>query len=125
MANNRNAVKRKRKAVRHSGQFRKGNDPRRNIKGQRNSGAVAFSKTLRSLLVSEGEKLKKGTDDEGKHVTIKKVVWLSKIVWQKALIGEPWAVQFIAERVEGKITQPLEHSGKIDSKLIIEVVKTK
>ena len=113
MGKNSKAVKSEGKAVKHRGQFKKGHDPRRHMKGTKSKGRLAFNKELRELLVEEGEQLQKGTIGE-KTFKLKKVEWLVKSVWGKAIQGEAWAVNFIAERVEGKITQPVDHSGKVD-----------
>ena len=90
------------------GQFKKGADPRRHLYGQTSQKVLAFNKTLRELIVTEGER--KHTDADGK-VTLKKVDWLVKVLWNQALKGEHWAMEFIADRVEGKVTQALEHTG--------------
>ena len=97
------------------GQFQKGDDPRRHTNGSKSKAAVAFNKSLRELLINEGEKTKTGKDTSGNKVSLKNVEWLSISVWQKAIKGESWAVQFIAERTEGKVTQPV--SGEIDHNL--------
>ena len=104
--------------------FKKGHDPRRNKNGSKSKAVVAFNKTLRELLVAEGEQIQKGTIGET-TIKLKKVEWLVKSVWKKAIDGESWAVNFIAERVEGRIIQPVGISGQIDGKLTIEVVETK
>ena len=104
--------------------FKKGGDPRRHMNGAKSKAAVEFNKTLRQLLVAEGERESTGQIGE-KTLRMKNVEWLVKSVWKKAIKGESWAVTFIAERIEGKVTQPVDLKGKIDGKLIIEVVETK
>lgn len=79
----------------------------RNRSGQRNRAAVQFSKTLRELLVAEGETSLKL---DGKRY--KKVQLLARKVWSEALQGKEWAVDFIATRVEGKVTDKVEVNDK-------------
>ena len=103
----------------NNGQFKKGDDPRRNKKGPVSKERLAFNSTLRILLVAEGEKERNGKVGENEFITKKNVEWLIKSVWDKAIKGESWAVNFIADRVEGKITQPLEHTGEFQPLKII------
>lgn len=93
--------------------FEKGTDARRNTEGQRNSEAVAFSRQLRALIVSEGEKTL--TLDNGNKIT--KVEAMIQRVWSEAIKGEQWATVFIAERVEGKVTQPISFGKMTDAEL--------
>ncbi len=83
--------------------FEKGQDERRHAGGQRNAASVAFSKTLRELIVKEGESVL--AIDGKKH---KKVELLIRKVWNEALQGKEWATLFIAERTEGKIKDELD-----------------
>ena len=99
------------------GVFKKGHDPRRNSRGAVNKNRVQFNRTLRELIVSEGEEEWKGVDGN-EELKLKKVEWLVKSVWKKAIEGEAWAVNFIADRVEGKITQPLDVSGQIEAVVV-------
>jgi len=80
-------------------------DPRNNLKGQINHKALALNKTYSELLVAEGER--KHADTVAK-VTLKKVEWMVKVVWNAALKGEPWAVELIFERGEGKVKERIE-----------------
>lgn len=100
--------------------FKKGHDPKRNIHGQRSAASVAFFKQLRELIVTEGEKIEEGKNESGKFVKHKKVEWMIKVLWQEAIAGKAWAIEFITEKVEGKIVQPISGEIKVPLKLIIE-----
>ena len=115
MANRNNvATVAKRKAT--GKPFVKG-DPRCHRKGQITKKRLEFNKNLRDLLINEGEKTQVGSVGDKENPTfikLKKVEWLVRSVWQNAILGESWAVNFIAERTEGKVTQPIDHSGETD-----------
>ena len=111
------AVKNAGIAVKHEGQFKKGIDPRRHMNGSKSRTVVEFNKTLRELLVAEGEKEKRVVVDN-EDIRIKNVERLVKSVWTKAIEGESWAVNFIADRVEGKITQPIGLEGQIGAVIL-------
>ena len=73
-----------------------------NKHGQRNAEAVAFARELRSLIVEHGEEVISKNGRE--HKRVEKLI---EKVWDLAISGKEWAVQFIADRVEGKVTQPI------------------
>jgi len=95
-------------------------DPRNNTAGQTSKKKLRWNKTISELIAAEGEKLQKGTIGENTF-KLKKVEWLVKSLWKKAIDGEAWAVNTILERTEGKVTQPIDH-GEI--KLILARVIT-
>lgn len=115
MGNNRKAAK----AAKRGKPFEKGSDPRRHMNGSKSKAAVEFNKTLRELLITEGEKEQLGQLGET-TAKLKKVEWLIKAVWNKAISGEAWAVQFIAERTEGKVTQPIDTKANVLFKIIYD-----
>src|SRR5438046_1987357 len=84
--------------------FAKGGDGRRHMAGPLNQDALRFKRTLRELLIAEGETDK---TDKQTGITKKKVEWLALSVWQQAIKGQGWAVIFIAERTEGRVVQPV------------------
>jgi hypothetical protein len=102
------------------GQFQKGVDPRRHMNGSKSRAAVKFNHDLRELLILEGERQH---TDATSQVKLKKVQWLIKVIWNKALQGESWAVQFIAERTEGKVTQPIDASHDVTYRVIYDPPK--
>lgn len=54
-----------------------------------------------------------GVDLEGKRVTKLRVI-AEKLV-EAAEAGESWAIREIADRIDGKPMQAIEHSGEIES----------
>lgn len=83
----------------------------KNKSGQRNKEAVAFTRTLRELIVKEGERSLSVQGE--KH---KKVEWMVRQLWAKAIAGEAWAVAYISDRVEGRVKSELELSGTVGIK---------
>lgn len=85
------------------------NDPRTNKHGQINKAAVSFGKKLRDMLVEEGLTKTSSINGESKE-RIKRVV---ERIYDEAEVGEAWAVQLIFDRVDGKVTQPIDGIGDI------------
>ena len=83
-------------------------DPRLHRAGQTSKKKLRWNKTISELIAAEGEKIQKGTIGENTF-KLKKVEWLVKSLWKKAIDGESWAVNTILERTEGKVTQPIDH----------------
>lgn len=79
----------------------------RNQHGQRNKAAVSFSRSLRELIVAEGNKTL--TLDGKKH---RKVELLIRKLWTEALSGKEWAATMIFERTEGKVKDELDVMAK-------------
>jgi len=112
----------------NAGSFKKG-DLRINHFGPIKTGVLAFNRSLRELIVSEGEAKHTaliGEEGAKVKVTLTKVEWMVKVVWNAAMKGEAWAVQFIAERTEGKIMQPIggDKDNPVPIRLIYENADT-
>jgi uncharacterized protein DUF5681 len=56
-------------------------------------------------------------NNPGERVT--KLRRMGEIVWDKALAGENWAIQHIAERFEGRPAQMLEYAGGGEMRVIV------
>ena len=89
------------------GQFKKGADPRRHTNGRKSKEVIAVGKALQEALADEGKR-----DD--------KINALVKKIWEKALQGQPWAVDMVFERLAGKVTQPIETDQSILYKIIYD-----
>jgi hypothetical protein len=84
--------------------FTGADDPRRNNNGQRNRAAVAFTKQLREMLVEEGLRRVDGIPRIGRVIAR---------LYDAAEAGEGWAVALLFDRVEGKVTQPVEQNSDV------------
>jgi len=91
----------------NSGTFKKG-DPRINHNGQRNKPAVQFTKALRDLIVSEGNKKHTVVNpNTGDRVVLTKIEWVVIAAYNAAVQGDAKARDWISERTEGKVSQSL------------------
>jgi len=91
------------------GGFKPGYDPRRHTGGSTPSEVRNFNKTLRQMIVEEGLKVSDYMNPEGK-MRIQRVV---ERMYDEAELGNDKYTEMIFERVEGKITQPVEQIGSI------------
>ena len=89
------------------GAFKKGDDPRRSKAGQVSVPVLRFRKAIRQLLVDEGNKLHSVKNQAGETVTLSKIEWVVVAAYNAAVTGDAKARDFIVERVEGKVAQPL------------------
>ena len=85
----------------------------RNQNGQRNKAAVSFARSLRDYIVKEGKVALKYVDDAGKAHKLTKIEAVVRTVYKEAIGGNLAAVNFIADRVEGKVTDELKISGQL------------
>ena len=80
------------------------NPQNRNVGGQRSAEAIRFTKAIRDALIEEGSKQ---TTRKGKRAGLSRFQSMIIAVWDKAESAVPWAVEYVSERTEGKVTQPL------------------
>jgi hypothetical protein len=110
--------------MQHKGSFKKGNDPRRNTRG-RGRQALQIPDLLRRI----GED-KLPAEIAGKlpeHIRSSKTMLqaLMRATYLRALQGESWAVQFVAERTEGKVKDVLSLEGGQRLEITEEIVDAK
>ena len=83
------------------------------VKGDPRINAGGISKEAKSFAKRFHEALAAGGDPKE----------LAALIWEKALRGQPWAVEILLDRAVGK---PKENEGDpLEMKLTVEVVKTK
>jgi len=84
----------------NKGSFKKGQlDPRRNDKGQISKDAVALSALLKQYLVEEASKPPRwGSEGYATNAQA-----LAGIIWEEAICGKFPFVQFLTERIMGKV----------------------
>lgn len=108
--------------------FTKGADPRRNLRG-RGKGVVSIPDLLRRVgrkrlpaALRKKIALAQGTSTTHLRRDITQLEALSDAVYYHALMGESWAVQFVAERTEGKVKDTLAIEGGATLEIVEELV---
>ena len=108
--------------------FLKGPDPRRNVRGQVSRGTVELSALLKKYLTDEGMKAYTGSWSMPASQEKKtKAEALAAVIWEKALDGSFPFIQFLADRILGKVKAAVDldiQKEVVDNKLIIQVVHT-
>ncbi len=89
------------------GQFKKGHDPHRNMAGNKNAARQSYTVRFNNALAE-------GLSPEE----------FAAICIEDVRRHRPGAKEFYADRLMGKISQPLEHSGDIGFRVIDRVIKT-
>ena len=100
------------------GAFRPGQDERRNVRGQVRGDTVALSALLKRYLTDEGCK-QNGSERRTKAEA------LAAKIWERALRGEYQYVQFLADRIMGKVKDSIaieNENSKPDNEMVIRVV---
>ena len=106
---------------RSSGGFKPGYDPRRNSTGK-NRKHPLISDMLYRIGNERLPKELKGKLPE--HIQACKTLReaLMRVTYLRAIQGESWAVQFVAERTEGKVKDRLEVEGGQRLEIVEEIV---
>ena len=85
-----------------------------NRNGQRSKATVQFTRALRELIVTEGNKKHTITNpNTGERVTLTKIEWVVIAAYNAAVQGDAKAREWISERVEGKVPDNMKHEGGI------------
>ena len=101
--------------------FTKGHDPRRNLKG-RGRGKVSISDLLHRLGAERLPKELRANGPEQIRTSKTMLEAVMRTTYLYALEGESWAVQFIAERTEGKVKDTLALEGGARLEIVEEIV---
>jgi len=97
------------------------NGRNRNNKGQFVAGNTASVGNGRPKGVqSIPDILKKISDEEGTMDGLSKLEVVMRKVFQYAVEGKPWAVQFIADRTEGKALERIDQTTRLEPFKLIE-----
>lgn len=83
----------------NAGSFKRGQDRRRNTSGQQSKDAVALGALLKKYLIEEASKPPKW----GSTGAATNAQALAAIIWEEAICGKFPFVQFIADRIIGKV----------------------
>lgn len=85
------------------GTFQKGEDPRRHKGGAKTKEAQSFAVLFANALASGGDPKA-----------------LASVLWDKAMKGQPWAVEMIMDRLLGKVTQPTDNAHEVIYRVIYD-----
>lgn len=85
------------------GRFQKGSDPRRSLTGGKTVEAHSFGRLFVNALATKGDPAK-----------------LAEVLWEKAMKGQPWAVEMVLDRLLGKVSQPIEGAHEVIYKVIYD-----
>lgn len=104
------------------------NDPRRNAKG-RGKGVISIPDVLRRIGKRRLPKKMRDALTAAQAIPeadlkrdLTKLEALMEAVYWCALCGESWAVQFIADRTEGKVKDVIEMQGGQTLEIVEEIV---
>ena len=104
--------------------FQAGFDPRRNLRGRKlKPGVLQIPDILRMLGQEEIPTSIKGKLPEHIRTSKDMLTALMRVTFLRAIQGESWAVQFVAERTEGKVKDVVEMQGGETLRIVEEIIE--